>query len=167
VNRGTPAITSRTGLTLVEVVAVVCILAIAATIMLAAARPYSQTHQRHAAIGAVRETMERARILAAADGEGAELMVLGGVLVATPRSRPLPEVRAALGNGWTAQLYECRPGSHTTSEQDRVETLPMDALGCTIDAEMHLRSSFTQVRLMLLGLSGELHESPGADGVWP
>ncbi len=166
-NRSTPAITNRPGLTLVEVVAVVFILAIAATTMLAAARPYSQTHQRHAAIGAVRETMERARILAAADGEGSELRVVGGVIVATPRSTPMPEVRAALGNGWNAQLFEYRPGAHATSERIRIERLPMDALGCTIDAEVHLRSSFTQVRLMLLGLSGELHESRGVDGVWP
>lgn len=154
-------------MTLVEVVAVVVVLAIATMTMLAASRPFSETHQRRAAVGAMRESLDRARLLAASDGDGADLRCAPSAMVASARVRPLPEIRTPLPSGWSAALRIEAPYARRVDAHDRSDVLNIDAAGCSPDAEIVLRSPTASVWLTLLGLSGELHEQAAGDGAAP
>lgn len=142
-------IKARCAFTLIELAAVLAILALAATLSIGAIGGTRGAHARHQAAGAVRDALERTRLLA--DGRGGAVLTLGGELSARPIDpgvRP-DRIRLDLPQGWTVAL----------ADQEQGGVVDFDADGSCADVVIELRGPDGRTqRLRLLGLSGQIIE---------
>ncbi len=143
-----------TAMTLLETLLVVVILGAAVAATIGVAGPMSAGQQRLAAISAVREAHQRARLLAEVSGGGVELS-LGSALEA--RTRNGRTGRIQLPTGWRAELEVA---------EDATASLPFDEGGASADAVVRLvgpNGAFAE--LDVLGISGQVVERRGGDAV--
>lgn len=146
--------------TLAELLAVIVVMAAAAALLTGASGPLTGSRRVHA-VWAVRDALERARLLAErapepAWGQPVATLALGQTLVARAAGSALPPQRTALPPGWTASL--ANEGS-AGSEEIRFWTGGFGAPGQSDDAVIALAGPRdATARLELLGISGQVVE---------
>jgi type II secretory pathway pseudopilin PulG len=144
-------------LTLLEIVAALVILALAAAATMGAASTLGRGHQQLAAIAAVESMIGRARLIAV--NAGGAWIELGAAVVVEPADESMPHAVGALPRGWSARLVP-EPGGGPAEDG-----LELDAWGRSADAVIELSGPRgAAVRLRLLGLSGQILRLPLTGG---
>lgn len=153
----------RTGLTLVELLAALSVLALAASLSIGALSGVRGAHGRLAAASAAEDALRRARLLARGEGSDVLVEVREGAIVARVAHGPdrvddrgaLDAARVPLPAGWTASVVGAPA------------PLAFDASGRCADALLALRARRggreDLAAVEVLGLSGQTRRYLGED----
>ncbi|MCB9848564.1 MAG: type II secretion system protein [Phycisphaeraceae bacterium] len=142
-------------MTLIETLAVVVILGIAATMSIGMVGPMSAAAQRREVVATATEFFERARLLAQRTGGAA--VTAGETLTARPQGNPGMNADAdeltidrALPAGWSCALRQA-------PDSQRIEVFAISARGDSIDCVIELSNRRgDNIRIRRLGVSGQI-----------